>query len=83
MDFIANYWYAWLALLVVSTVIMVVNQFQRFNRVSSSMRGDAMQDPFSQMKKGVGILAVAALLSWGSGILLLIAVIIHIIRYFN
>jgi hypothetical protein len=83
MDFIANYWYVWLAVMVVCMIFAIINQLQRIKRVSAGIRSRSMDDPISQMSKGAGSLMVVALLGWGSGVLLVIAVVIHIIRYVN
>ena len=83
MDFIANYWFIWLALMVVCFIYAIINQVQRFNRMNAGIRGHGTQDPFSQVSKGIGILMVVGFVGWGSGILLVIAVVIQLIRYLN
>ncbi|HYD93636.1 MAG TPA: hypothetical protein VEB18_04275 [Candidatus Paceibacterota bacterium] len=82
MDFIATYWYVWAIVLVISIVYATINQVGRFKRVSASIESGSADGAFGNVTKGMGSLVIAGLISWASGILLLIAIVIHAIRYF-
>ena len=86
MDFIANFWWLWLALMVVSTVFVLVNQLARMNRMRKSISRPGRLGDFDssvkEMSKGMTSAIIAGFVSWGSGILLLLAIAIQLVRYF-
>lgn len=84
MDFIANYWFVWLLILVACIAYAIYNQITRFKRVSASMSSSlSMDQDIGAFFKGVVPLVLSMLMGWGSGILLVIAIVIHVIRYFT
>jgi hypothetical protein len=94
MEFIATYWWAWLAITVICTAYCWFNQVRRvkgmFGSVTKAINdpgrmspGDLIDAPFKSFFAGLAPMIAAGIAASASGILLVIAVILHIIRYAN
>jgi len=73
MHFVAEFWWLWL---ILSVVTLLYGGYNQVSRMKGMMRGDI--DNFS---KGLFALFVAAILHFGFLVLLVTAIVLHVIDY--
>lgn len=81
MDFIGAYWWLWLVVMVVFGAYALYNQLKRVKGIVNKGFSGDMGGALGSFQSGIGSFIVASVLTSGSGILLLLSIIINLIAH--
>ncbi len=81
MAFIAGHWLLWLVLMIVFGGYALYNQLKRMKGMMKKGLSLDVDGAFGSFFSGTGYFVVAGVLGSGSGMLLLISVIINLVAY--
>jgi uncharacterized membrane protein YhaH (DUF805 family) len=81
MQFIADYWYVWLTISMVTGVYAIINQLMRMRRMLDD--DDSVWDQSNRFYRGLTALVFAAAICCLSSLLLLIAVVLNAVTFWT
>jgi len=79
MEFIATYWYIWLAVMIMGYGYAFSNQLRRMKRMMTNPRL-SFESSNNQFFKGLGLMFIAAAFGAGGTVLLIIAILVNIVK---